>query len=130
MATKATDLGSAYITVWPKVDANGWSKDINNALGSVNVKTSGENAGKGFGEGIKSGLTAMQVAIGNVIGNVISAGLSKVTQNIDKAIARVDTLNQFPKVMSNIGFSTEEAAAAQEKLAERINGLPTKLQDI
>lgn len=43
------------------------------------------------------------------------------------AIKRVDTLNNFPKVMSNMGISAEEAAKASKKMTDGILGLPTSL---
>ena len=68
-----------------------------------------------------------------VKGSLIAGGLSKamglVSNNMDKAIDRFDTLNNFPKVMKNLGQSTEDSQKAIDKMAEKLSGLPTTLQD-
>ena len=68
-----------------------------------------------------------------VKGSLIAGGLSKamglVSNNMDKAIDRFDTLNNFPKVMKNLGQSTEDSQKAIDQMAEKLSGLPTTLQD-
>lgn len=49
---------------------------------------------------------------------------------MDDAISRFDTLNQFPKVMQDVGFSAEESERAVSRLSDGIDGLPTKLDDV
>lgn len=68
----------------------------------------------------------------------ISLGLVKVAskafeimgKSMDAAISRFDTFQKFPKVMKSLGFSTEESEKAIKKLADGIDGLPTKLDDV
>lgn len=121
----ATELGTAYVSVWPKLDGSQWASQINQALGNA-----GESGGKKLGSGISSGLSSAKIAIGNILANVASAGINSIRNSLDSAISRVDTLNNFPKVMSNIGFSTEEANKTITKLGEGIDGLPTTLDGI
>lgn len=47
--------------------------------------------------------------------------------SMDEAISRVDTLNLFPNVMSNLGISTETSKKAIDRLSEKLIGLPTTL---
>lgn len=126
----ATELGSAYISVWPKLDGSKWASEINSSLNGIDTSSSGKSMGSKLGDGVGSGLSAAKVAIGNILAKVASAGINAIRGSLDSAISRVDTLNNFPKVMSNIGFSTEEANSAVSKLSAGIDGLPTTLDGI
>ena len=52
-----------------------------------------------------------------------------ITDQVGSAIDRLDTLNNFPKVMSNLGVSEEQANASMQVLSEGLKGLPTTLND-
>lgn len=121
----ATEVGSAYVSVWPKLDGSQWANQIKQALGSAGV-----SGGQSLSKGVSSGLSSAKVAIGTLLASVASSGINAIRNSLDSAISRVDTLNNFPKVMSNIGFSTEEANKAVSKLGEGIDGLPTTLDGI
>ena len=62
-----------------------------------------------------------------------SAGLAALgvvlSPIIKDAVARVDTLNNAPKVLQNLGFSAEDSAASMKILDRSIRGLPTSLDD-
>ena len=59
----------------------------------------------------------------------ITTALSVFKSGLDDAITRVDTLNNFPKVMSNLGISTEKSAEVINDLSEKLKGLPTTIDD-
>src|SRR5699024_5551036 len=61
---------------------------------------------------------------------LVDAGISMITASFDKAISRVDTLNQFPRVLQQMGYSADEANASTARLSEGIQGLPTTLDGI
>ena len=69
---------------------------------------------------------------------VVSLGLVKLASsafrvlrdNIDSAITRVDTMNQFPKMMQAIGFGADDSNKAVERLLDGIQGLPTRLDEV
>lgn len=46
---------------------------------------------------------------------------------MDGAISRLDTMNNFPNVMSNLGIGVEESKEAIKDLSERLKGIPTTL---
>lgn len=50
--------------------------------------------------------------------------------SVDGAISRFDTLNNFPKVMEQMGFSAGDSKKAIDKLSEGIQGLPTALDEV
>lgn len=82
------------------------------------------------------GTKKVETSIGSIAkGNIIATGITKafgmawdtVTQNMDAAINRYDTIQNFPKVMKNFGVSAEDAAASVDRIADSVLGLPTSL---
>ena len=65
--------------------------------------------------------------LGNIAAQAISKTLGIMTTNLDGAISRYDTMNNFPRVMSNLGIGADEADASIKKLSEKLQGLPTSL---
>ncbi len=73
------------------------------------------------------GISAKAVAVGNIIAKVISKAFQAIANSIDDAVKRVDTLNNFPKVMSNLGIGASSAQKSIDYLQEKLLGLPTTL---
>ena len=48
-----------------------------------------------------------------------------VASSLNSAIGRADQMNNFPKVMKNLGYSSEDAAASIKKISAALDGLPT-----
>lgn len=92
-------------------------KEAGNSLGAV-----ADDGKKQFGK-----LQALAVAAGTVIARAFEQIVSAVARNIGDAVKRVDILNNFPKVMSNVGIGADDARAAIQKLAGGLQGLPTAL---
>ena len=90
---------------------------------SNQFKSAGTEAGSTFGN-------ALTVAMGSLISKGISKIVSSISQNLDSAINRVDVINNFPKVMESLGFSTEEAAASIKTISSRLDGLPSTLNGV
>lgn len=65
--------------------------------------------------------------------SIIALGIGKVIQtifgNMDNAVSRLDTLNNYSNVMSNLGVSIEDADASIQRLSDKLTGLPTTLDD-
>src|SRR5690625_5398397 len=53
-----------------------------------------------------------------------------VKQYLDGAIDRIDTINNFPKVMEIIGFDAQTSRKAIDRLSDGIQGLPTRLDEV
>ena len=81
-------------------------------------------------DGFKKKVSAISVAVGNILANGFGKAMSAVTSSIDSAVRRVDTMNNFPKVMKNLGYSAEDAEAAVSKMSDRLSGLPTTLDSM
>lgn len=85
----------------------------------VNAKMTGLNK-------TMSGLTKSFV-LGNVISKGISTAFNMISSSAGTAIKRLDTMNNFPKVMKNFGVSADEAQASVERIEKSVQGLPTTL---
>lgn len=90
---------------------------------SNQFKSAGSEAGTQFGN-------AMTVAMGSLISKGVSKIASAITSNLSSAINRVDVINNFPKVMESLGFSTDEAAASIKTISSRLDGLPSTLNGV
>ena len=67
------------------------------------------------------------MAIGNIAAKALSKGFELISQNTDRAIQRIDTMNNYPKVMELFGVSADEAAESIKRIDKSVQGLPTSL---
>lgn len=81
-------------------------------------------------EGFRAKSAAVASAVGNIAASAFSKAASAISSSIDSAVSRVDTLNNFPKVMEGLGYSLDAASEASQKMSDRLSGLPTKLDDM
>src|SRR5699024_11321770 len=56
---------------------------------------------------------------------VAGVAIQMITSSIDDAVGRVDTINQYPKMLQQMGFSAEDSERSINSLSEGIQGLPT-----
>lgn len=79
----------------------------------------------------KNAFSGISGAVTVAAGNLISAGIHKsfdmINSSVDGAIRRVDILNNFPKVMSNLGISADASKKAIARMSDELKGLPTSL---
>lgn len=120
--------GSVLLT--PKFDNLG--ANVKRALGSgykaaVSVHT---NAGRQAAQNYASGFGGATGAIIGIVSSVTSRALDAISGSIASAVNRVDTIANFPKIMSSIGYSADDARATIERLSAGIDGLPTSLDAI
>lgn len=120
----ATTVGEIQYKV--TIDTSSFKSQMTNVKKDVdNTSTGGVKAGGKLSKG-------WAVAAGAIAG-VASAAFSKVTSiissSVSSAVKRFDTMNNFPKVMSNLGISSEQAQKAVDKLGEKLTGLPTNLDE-
>ena len=78
----------------------------------------------------------VNVSLGSVTKGVLAAtGITKafsaawnlVTGSLDGAIDRLDTMNNYPKVLKNFGVSADEASESVKRIDQSVRGLPTSL---
>ena len=56
--------------------------------------------------------------------------MSAVSSHVDSAISRFDTLNNYPTVMQALGYSAADADSSISKMSDRLQSLPTRLDDM
>lgn len=119
----ANNLGTAYIRIAPQMD--GIQSSISRKLAGL-----GSESGTSFSNGFSLKAAGLVGTVAGLAAKAADTAMTAIKNSIDGAIKRVDTLNTFPKIMKNLGFETEESSSAVQKLSDRIEGLPTTLDEI
>lgn len=86
----------------------------------VGIDKGSQSATKSVGSFVL-GLGALKVA---------SAAIGAISNSMDAAISRFDTMQRYPKVMSALGFSAEDSSKSVKRLSDGIDGLPTTLDSV
>ncbi|NMD39134.1 MAG: tape measure protein, partial [Christensenellaceae bacterium] len=73
---------------------------------------------------------AKNMAVAMLAVKAVSKIFDVVSQSLDAAISRFDTMKQYPKVMEMVGFSAEQSERSVQKLSDGIQGLPTRLDEV
>lgn len=91
------------------------SAGLKNAAGATESLGSKFKSAAGLGAAMQVGMKA------------VSAAMNTMSAHIGAAVSRYDQLNNFPKIMSNLGISAKDSKAALKELDDGIAGLPTTL---
>ena len=132
-SNEASSGGEGFKQAGRKVKASGEEAKGGGAgfkKAGEDAKAGGDKAGqgaKGF-EKIKDAIK--NFSVGAVAFKAVSSAMDLVSQSMDKAIDRFDTLQRFPKVMKAFGHSSKDIAASTKLLSEGIEGLPTTLDTV
>lgn len=132
-SNEASSGGEGFKQAGHKVKASGEEAKGGGAgfkKAGEDAKAGGDKAGqgaKGF-EKIKDAIK--NFSVGAVAFKAVSSAMNLVSQSMDKAIDRFDTLQRFPKVMKSLGHSSKDVAASTKLLSEGIEGLPTSLDTV
>lgn len=114
----ASEVGEAVIKL--TFDGSSVKASLNRV--SSDVENSGKQSGTAWGN-------AWSVAAGNLVAKGVAKIANSITNSLSKAINRVDIINNFPRVMTALGYESEEAADSIDELKDHLLGLPTSLQD-
>lgn len=117
----------------------GFSNTLKNAANSLNGF--GKNAGSSFDGANRSmdGLSQkadqarssiLNIAAGIGAMQLVGKAVDMVKNSVSGAISRFDTLNQYPKVMEQLGYSAKDVNKSMDTLQNGIKGLPTALDDV
>jgi len=112
----AAEVGEAIIKL--RFDGSNVTAEL--AKSEEQMKSSGKRGGDKWAN-------AWSVAAGSLIASAITKITNTISNHLDAAIKRVDTINNFPKIMQAMGYSAEEANSSFEKLDGTFDGLPTTL---
>ena len=58
---------------------------------------------------LSTGMVVIGTAVGNTLGNIISKAFQSINQHMDGAVRRLDTLNNYTRVMSNLGIAAQDS---------------------
>lgn len=121
------DVAKGSVLLTPKFDnlSGSISEQLSGAFDGASKV--GAKAGSETGSKYSSTFSAKAGAIAGVVSSVTSSAISAISSSLGSAINRVDTMNNFPKVMQNLGYSGDEATASIKKMSGAIDGLPTSL---
>lgn len=131
------EVGSAYLTIIPKFKS--LKASIDDALstaGSSAGTSVGERIGQNISRGIKRGESAVKsssLAMGAAMGSfssIAQRAMDVLQEHIGSAVNRLDTLKNYPRVMQSLGFSSQEASSSITKMSDRLQTLPTRLDDM
>ena len=111
------EIGAYYITILPSM--NSFTKAMNRELG-----TAGKVGGQTWLDAFKGS------AVGTALGNLAVRAGDMLASGMDRGIQRLDTLSNFPKVMENLGFKSEDAAKSIKLITDHLDGLPTATDDV
>lgn len=123
------DIGRASLLIVPRFD--NLTKSVNDALQRAGATAS--KGGQGLGESTTRGFGGGLVKSGALIGafsSLTNAAMSSISSHVGDAVSRFDTLNQYPRTMELLGYSSESAEASIEKMSDRLSNLPTTLDSM
>jgi tape measure domain-containing protein len=125
------NVGTAYVTIAPTM--KGFSSSVSSMLNGQ-AGNLGKGASNSFSSKFQSSGTskigAVMGAVAGVASTVATSAFNAIGQSMGAAISRVDQLNNFPKVMQNLGYSSEDASRSIQKMSSAIDGLPTSLDSL
>lgn len=115
------------ITIGTKVDLKGFNSGIDN------LKKEMLDVEKNLGNRMSSLEKNVSKTFGMIKTVIVGTGLAlafkEITGHIGDAISRLDTLNNYVKVMRNLGVNANDAQESISYLSEKLTGLPTTLDD-
>lgn len=114
------DIGTAYFRVAPNM--SGVQSKIASGL-----KGTGSQFGDQFGKELGTRSSVIFGAIAGITQAATQKAINLISSSVSDAVSRVDILNNFPKVLSNMGIGFDDATKASNKLEKGLRGLPTTL---
>lgn len=114
----------AILSVYDKSFTSG----MNKALSTIENVVKRTNKAAGSVNKLTTSFKSTAAAIG--VTQVASKAVDMLSGSLDGAISRYDTLNRFPKVLQQIGFSASDSKQSIKELSKGIQGLPTTLDDV
>jgi len=111
--------------VWQlDIDDSKFKSKLRNASDSIRNSASSteKDTSKSW---LKMGATMGAVA--GIAQSVFTKAMDAIGSSVSSAIKRVDILNNFPKIMSNMNISASDSKSVINELSKSLQGLPTPL---
>ena len=128
MAGSTVAQGSVVLSVKFDDITGSITSALQKAMGGAT--TTAGSGGSSAGSSFSSGFAAKAGGVAGLVSSAVSTATSVVTSSIGDAISRVDTLNNYPKVMQNLGYSADDASASIEKIQKSLKGLPSSTDSV
>ena len=120
------------VNVLIKAQAEQFQKEINRVNSKLDsISTHAAKASAGVSAGAK-GMGLKMLGLGAVVGTVSAItqkAMTAIAASTGSAVKRFDTLNNFPRVMQNLGISADTSQKSINYLAKKLEGLPTTLDE-
>lgn len=133
MAGGNYEAGSAYLTIYPKVDKNfkgDLQDEVEDGIRGADGAGAGGTLGGQFGGGFKGLAQAGIVAVGQLIADLVSSAAQQIAQLTGEAINNVDALTKFEKTMNFAGYSQDEIDATTAAMKEYADLTVFELEDV
>ncbi len=128
------DVAKGSVLLTPRFD--NLTSSVNKALSgafssaSSSSKSAGTSTGSNFASGFSAKTAALAGTVGGIMSTVASTAISAISSSMGAAVSRVDTLNNFPKVMQNLGYAAEDASTSIQKISTSLDGLPSSTDNV
>lgn len=125
-------VGSGTVTAYIGADISGYTSAMSKVASTTQSTMSGTGAATDGATGKFGSMNTkiMDIAKGVGVFSLVDKGVNVLSNSVSGAVARFDTLNQYPKVMKQMGYSTEDTNKSVGILKKGVDGLPTSLQDL
>lgn len=117
------NLGTAWIQIKPSM--KGMTSSIRQELSGI-----GGTEGAAAGSSFSTAFAAKIGAISAITESVLMSGINMIKNQLSDAVTRADTLERFPKVMEQMGYSADIADKAIRKLVAGVENVPTPLNEV
>ena len=117
-------IGNAYLDVVPKFP--GLESSVKKAMASIDTSSVGTQMGTTMGGSFRGGFVKSG-AIAGVVSSMASQVTSQIGAHMTSAMARFDILNNYPKVMTSLGYTSKQATESINTMSDRLQVLPTRL---
>lgn len=112
--------------------SRGIMAEVGEAVIKLTLKTEDLNkkttkATKSLASKLDGGLSKWTVAVGNLVASGISKAVNVISNSLEGAITRVDTLQNANKMFEAMGYSADSTAESMDFLKGYLDGLPTSL---
>lgn len=131
------EIASAYLTIIPKFQ--NLQASITSAMNAASpsaATSAGNRIGGALSRGIRRGTTDAKthiLSMGAAMGaasSMAQRAMDLLGSHVGSAVARIDTLKNYPKVMQSLGYSAKEAQKSMSLMDSRLSKLPTRLDDM
>lgn len=133
MSAGNSELGSAFITIYPQVDRNFRTtvgREFNKGIDPDEFGKGGSTTGSAFGKGFKNAALVALETLGDLLQDFVHWAMGILSDLTKEALSNEDALIKFDKSMQFAGYGEEEIQALQDQMMEYADRTIFELSDI